>query len=213
MNEKIQIALSSTEGNLINLCPNKTDTLRSVLKLAKIGSLPNTQIICFLKEAQLKLDLSLDIQGVRNNDTIFVFHKKISRSRHKRASHPLEVFASLYQKSRQYSNQQNSVYLESLKINDNYFISFDYYKNSAKIYTQILKQQQEKYVIKEVPTEKLIISDEIKDQVSCDPLPVCFKSDLEAETDEDSDSMIPHMGKFRTYSDVVKTHDETNLQS
>lgn len=213
MDEKIQITLSSTDENLATLCPYKTDTLRSVLKSAKIVSPPNTQIICFLRELQLKLDLSLSIQGIKDNDTIFVFHKKISRYRHRKSNHPFDMFASLYQKSHQYSRQQNSVYIESLKLNDNSYLSFDYYRNSSKIYSQILKQQQEKCIVKEVPTEKLNIIEEVRDHVKCDPLPICFKSDLETEENEDNDSLVPNMHRFRNYPDVMKTNDESNLQS
>ena len=50
MDEKIRITLSSTDENLATLYPNKTDTVRSVLKSAKIVSPPNSQIICFLKK-------------------------------------------------------------------------------------------------------------------------------------------------------------------
>lgn len=213
MDEKIRITLSSTDENLATLYPNKTDTVRSVLKSAKIVSPPNSQIICFLKKLQLKLDLSLAIQGVEDNDTIYVFHKKISRTRHRKYGKHFDVFASLCQKSHQLSRRKNSVFIESLKLYDHSCFVFDYNRNSAKIYSQLLKQQEEKFVIKEAPTEQLNLDCEIKEHVSCDPLPICFKSNLNVEENGDNDSLVPHVNRFRDYSNVMNTHDETNLQS
>lgn len=213
MDDNLQIKITSTDKTMITLCTKRTETLRSVLKTAKITPPPNSQILCFLKETQLKLDLSLGIQGIQTDDTIFVSYKKISRHRHRRSAYPFEIFSPFYQDAQQVSNRQNGVYLESLRLNDHYYYSFDYYRNSSKIYAQLLRQQQEKYITKEPPTEKLVISNDIHNQVSCDPLPVCFKSDPKTEENEDSDSFITHMHRFGTVSNVMKTNDETNLQS
>ncbi|OHT13552.1 hypothetical protein TRFO_03298 [Tritrichomonas foetus] len=212
MDAILNVTLWPAAGKHIPLTPKRTDTVRSVIEAAQIKSPPNTQLICISNGTQLKMDLSLGVQGVQTNDTIFVIYKKIRKYRRKKAGQPAEVIEQIDPEAQRFVRRQNGIFEEALKVSDLSFLLFDYYRRTSTVYDLILQQQEEKLTTNEIPAEELTVLSPKLDDVSIDPLPLCFRSGQASETDEDNDSVITAIHQLSTCHEVVKPHDESNLQ-
>ena len=214
MDVNLNVTLQSADGQPFPLSPKKTDTVRSVIEAANIVTPPNTQLICMYKGNQLKMDLSLGFQGIQTNDTIFLVYKKVVRRKKKKAARKddFEVVNALDPDAQQFVRRQNSIFEEALRVSDLSFLLFDYYRRTSNVYDLILQQQEEKNTNNsQANVSKTILSHQSND-VSCEPLPVCFKKQISIEAEE-GDNVLSSMGNLANCHDMMKHQDGSDLQS
>ncbi|KAH0791392.1 hypothetical protein GPJ56_004696 [Histomonas meleagridis] len=170
----MEITLRHMNGSWVPVHSKKSDTVRSLLVSAGIPVPQNCQLICVSRGNQLHLDLSLGIQGIKENDTIFVLCQK---NNNLIQSDKNKIDFESYKKTDNLEKQQKELFEEALRVSDLSFLLFDYYQPSSYLCDDFLKRQVEACYIPSPCDEETVIDEKPPDKVISDPLPVCWESE------------------------------------
>ena len=161
-----------------------TDTVRNLIHSAGISVPENSRLVCVAKGSQLQLDLSLAVQGIQPNDTIFVLYQKnkLSNDGFDGRNFNLILREKIRNRMKEFERQQKELFNEALRVSDLSFLLFDYYKTSTNDYKTILSQSEEKHD-DELKQVTMIDPEKPKD-ISDQPLPTCWPNDSEQNMNE-----------------------------
>lgn len=185
-NQQLSIILkpiNSTDVIPVNF--KDTDTVRSIIQTAGISAPENSQLVCVAKGSQLQLDLSLAVQGIKPNDTIFVLYKKNKYSDRdvRRRGIEFSLKEEIRNHMRESERQQRELFEEALRVSDMSFLLFDYYKTSTNDYVALLAQSENRDDEEEDVREATLIDPEKPKEISEQPLPTCWPSNDEKDVD------------------------------
>ena len=200
MDAELNLTLRPLVGNTVPLHMKKSDTVRSVVEAARISVPPNTQLICVSHGNQLQLDLSLDFQGIKSNDTIVVLCKKLGRNPNGKNMIKPESRLDVFEE------QQKSLFEEALRVSDLSFLLFDYYRTSSTVYQEILNQQEEQQDEDEEDEEEIKSKIQESRSISVDPLPTCWEQPSKVyDFDEDVVNFLPPIGSAPRHERELKS--------
>ena len=185
MEKQLNIMLKPTNStDVIPVHFKDTDTVRNPIHSAGISVPENSRLVCVAKGSQLQLDLSLAVQGIQPNDTIFVLYQKnkLSNDGFDGRNFNLILREKIRNRMKEFERQQKELFNEALRVSDLSFLLFDYYKTSTNDYKTILSQSEEKHD-DELKQVTMIDPEKPKD-ISDQPLPTCWPNDSEQNMNE-----------------------------
>jgi hypothetical protein len=161
MEERLNITLCGIDGLMCHITPRRSNTLREIIREARILPSQAAQPLCLFRGNQVHVDIPLSSLNVNDGEVITVVFKKLT------------ITQMIEEKAKHIQKLENDLYREALRIIDVQFNSLETLENSNLVYRAMLKENIEDGNKEVISTKKtnLVIPNK---SISTDPLPICW---------------------------------------